>query len=243
MRNSLHEGALEPDLMWEMMIIAMLNYQADEFLEAVVDEHMMDQLHAVRALVERLCADANGEFLFSNVDGNGNGNGNGETTPKSNGIYEKSVSLNGDVPGMDYAKPVLRRFITYILTHPAAIRSPPSVQRTLRRELKVFILAHNTHAEDNARFLSQSLAADRTTQFATPCSYYYSWVRSTSADHTSCPYSFHFLSCLIAKPGGPAFKGARQRGIWQSTCAGIWLPCADSTMTMGALFGIERRRI
>ncbi|OJJ87164.1 uncharacterized protein ASPGLDRAFT_80046 [Aspergillus glaucus CBS 516.65] len=174
MCNSLHEGALEPDLMWEMMIIAMLNYQADEFLEAVVDEHMMDQLDAVRALVERLCADANGESLFSDVDGNGNGNG--ETTPKSNGIYEKPVSLNGDVPGMDYGEPVLRRFITYILTHPAAIHSPPSVQRTLRRELKDFILAHITHAEDNARFLSQSIAADRTTQFATPCSYYYSWL-------------------------------------------------------------------
>ena len=27
--NSLHEGALEPDLMWDMMSIAMLNYQAD----------------------------------------------------------------------------------------------------------------------------------------------------------------------------------------------------------------------
>lgn len=222
MCNSLHEGALEPDLMWEMMIIAMLNYQADEFLEAVVEEHMMDQLDAVRALVERLCDDPNGESLFSDVDV---GNGNGETTPKSNGIYGNPVSLNGDVPDMDYAEQVLRRFITYILTHPAVIRSPPSVQRTLRRELKVFILAHITHAEDNARFRSQSLAADRTTEFASPRSSYYSWVRSTSADHTSCPYSFHFLSCLIAKPGEPAFKGARQRYLAEDMCRHLATMC------------------
>lgn len=56
---------------------------------------------------------------------------------------------------MDYADQFLRQFITYVLTHPAVVRSPPSVQRTLRRELKVFILAHLTHAEDYARFHSE----------------------------------------------------------------------------------------
>ncbi|ODM22300.1 hypothetical protein SI65_03146 [Aspergillus cristatus] len=126
---------------------------------------------------------------------------------------------------MDYADQVLRRFITYVLTHPAVVRSPPSVQRTLRRELKVFILARLTHAEDNARFRSQSLAADRTTEFATPRSSYYTWVWSTSADHTSCPYSFHFLSCLIAKPCKPAFKGARQRYLAEDMCRHLATMC------------------
>ncbi|ODM14970.1 hypothetical protein SI65_09722 [Aspergillus cristatus] len=219
MCNSLHEGALEPDLMWEMMIIAMLNYQADEFLEAVVEEHMMDQLDAVSVLVERLCDDPIGEPLFADVDGTG------KNATQSNGIYENPVSLNGDVPDMDYAEQVLRRFITYVLTHPAVVRSPLSVQRTLRRELKIFILAHLTHAEDNARFRSQSLAADRTTEFATPRSSYYSWVQSTSADHTSCPYSFNFLSCLIAKPGEPAFKGARQRYLAEDMCRHLATMC------------------
>lgn len=63
--NSLHEGALEPDLMWDMMSIAMLNYQADKFLEAAVEEHMTNQLDAVRTLVERLCDDPNDERLFT----------------------------------------------------------------------------------------------------------------------------------------------------------------------------------
>ena len=213
MCNSLHDGALAPDLMWEMMIISMLNYQADEFLEAVVEKHMMDQLDAVRALVERLCDESNSEPLFSN------------STTRSNGIYESPVSLNGDIPDMNYVEQVLQRFINHILTHPAVVRSPPSVQRTLRRELKVFILAHLTHAEDNARFRTQSLAADRTTEFATPRSSYYSWVRSTSADHTSCPYSFHFLSCLIAKPGEPAFKGVRQRYLAEDMCRHLATVC------------------
>ncbi|BCR85060.1 uncharacterized protein ACHE_20518A [Aspergillus chevalieri] len=126
---------------------------------------------------------------------------------------------------MDYADQFLRQFITYVLTHPAVVRSPPSVQRTLRRELKVFILAHLTHAEDYARFHSESLTVDRTTEFATPRSSYCSGVRSTSADHTSCPYSSHFLSCLIANPGEPAFKEARQRYLAEDMCRHLATMC------------------
>ncbi|PLN83655.1 Ent-kaurene synthase, partial [Aspergillus taichungensis] len=209
MSNSLHNGALEPDLMWEMMVISMLNYQADEFLEAVVEEHLMDQIDAVSALVERLCDDAPSESPFSEVDG-----------PAT-----KPVSLNGNQPDINHVEQVLRRFITYLLTHPAVTRSPPSVQRTLRRELKIFILAHLAHAQDNARFRAQTLAADRTTEFTSPRSSYYSWVRSTSADHTSCPYSFHFLSCLIAKPGEAAFKGPRQRYLAEDMCRHLATMC------------------
>lgn len=227
MCNNLHDGALAPDLMWEMMIISMLNYQADEFLEAVVEKHMMDQFDAVCALVERLCDDPNpnGEEQLSESDDSNSESLFSDVATKPNGIYETPVSLNGDLPDMAYVEQVLRRFIAYILAHPAVVRCPPSVQRTLRRELKVFILAHLTHAEDNARFRAQSLAADRTTEFATPRSSYYSWVRSTSADHTSCPYSFHFLSCLIAKPGEPAFKGVRQRYLAEDMCRHLATMC------------------
>lgn len=120
-------------------------------------------------------------------------------------------------------------------THPAVIRFQSSVQRTLRHKLEVLILTHIMHAEYNTRFRSQSLAQDRTMEFATPCSSYYFWVHSTSADLTSFPYSFHFLSCLVVKLGSLRSRES-VRGIWQRACA-------DSTMTVKALFGIERRRI
>lgn len=141
MCNGLHDGALTPDPMWEMMIISMLNYQANEVLEAVVKKHMMDQLDAVRALLERLSDDCNSAL-----------NSDGATRP--NGIYESPVSLNGNIPDMNYVEQVLRRFINYILTHPTVVRSPPSVQRTLRRELKVFILARLAHVQTSGYCVS-----------------------------------------------------------------------------------------
>ena len=124
-----------------MMIISMLNYQANEVLEAVVKKHMMDQLDAVRALLERLSDDCNSAL-----------NSDGATRP--NGIYESPVSLNGNIPDMNYVEQVLRRFINYILTHPTVVRSPPSVQRTLRRELKVFILARLAHVQTSGYCVS-----------------------------------------------------------------------------------------
>ena len=216
--NNLNDGPMEAELLWDMMVISMLNYQADEFLEAVVGEHMMDQLSSVRSIVYKLCGEPSSKRLHSSLE-------NGVDSASTSVPTKKPAPLNGSKPTLEYVEAVLQNFTSYVLTHPSVRQSPPAVQAALRQELQTFILAHLNHAEDNARFAAQDLAPDATTPFATPRSSYHAWVRSTSADHTSCPYSFRFLGCLVACPGRAPFEGARQLYLAEDMCRHLATLC------------------
>ena len=62
----------------------------------------------------------------------------------------------------------------------------------------------------------QQHSLDGTTIFTSPCSSYYTWVHSTSADHTSCPYSFTFFTCLLNSGSVRLiFSGIRQKYLAQ----------------------------
>ena len=216
--NNLQGGPMEPDLMWNMMVISLLNYQTDEFLEAVIGEHLMDKLEAVRAIVHRLCEHPSRQFRkrsYHKIQDNESSDRNRVGVPQ----------LRVQIIDINYVEQVLHRFISYVLMHSSVLQSPLPVQHTLRKELEIFIMAHLTHAEDNVRLGSQALAMNRTTPFALPRSSYFSWVRSTSADHTSCPYSFVFLQCLMAKSGLPAFRGAKQKYLMESMCRHLATMC------------------
>lgn len=108
----------------------------------------------------------------------------------------------------------------------------PSRRQRLVQELSVFLHAHITQGEDNharqrrerglVAISSATTINGSSTKpsgvhpcrsaFASPCQHggrrddtYFNWVRTTSADHTSCPFSFEFFLCLVdnEKPHGP----------------------------------------
>ncbi len=198
--NNLRGTFIQNSLLWDMMVLSMLNYQVDEYMEAVVGERFAENFEPVQAIVRRLCSEmqtvgssssafiANGPLgeKFLTFEEHLNYTGGGES---------EEVILIADVEN------VLARFASYVLQHTRVTQSSLLSQRHLRHGLETFLLAHITHAQDNKRFAKQPLALHRTTQFSTPNGTYFDWVRTTSANHTSCPYSFAFFSCLISKPG------------------------------------------
>ncbi|KAK4234574.1 Copalyl diphosphate synthase [Achaetomium macrosporum] len=201
-------------VLYEMMVLSILNFHADEYMEDVVERCFADQLDDIRKLVRQIFTEV--QHRPSNGETNG-------ATKASNGDHQQREPFERSRPTIADVKAVLARFVSRILHHPAVLSSPASLQSRLAFELETFLLAHITQAEANRRFRTQcaaaahpssngsgngtsthgphpsetSPAAPARTPYHTPSRTFYNWVRSTSADHTSCPFSFVFFHCLV----------------------------------------------
>jgi len=220
--NYLQKTPLSANLLWEMMVVSMLNYQADEYMEAVVGKNFESNLFPVKEIIHELCAPAKTQ---TNGTKEAHTNGTSTEIPTENGIENKEIPVNGTSVLSD-VKSVLSRFTTYILTHPSLSTSTPHDISRLHTELRTFLLAHVTHISDNSRFTAQSNhTSTSTAPFLTPRTSYFDWVRTTSAEHTSCPYSFAFFSCLASKDGKDCFPGATAKYYAQDLCAHLAVMC------------------
>ena len=228
---------MRADLLWEMMIISMLNYQADEYMEAVVGHHFEHDLEPIKQMIRALCKDPKDEpipFPSTNKKrphpDDDDASSEPATNPNNNHIMTTTPpDTDTEGPNISEIRKVLGRFTTYVLTHPATLSASLHDQRLLRHELSTFLLAHLTHVEDNTRFGRQNPSSvTHTTPFLSPSSStYYDWVRTTSADHTSCPYSFVLYGCLVAAngKGRDAWRGVREKYVARDLCRHLAAMC------------------
>jgi hypothetical protein len=126
---------------------------------------------------------------------------------------------------LDAITSVLTDFIHFIWHHPSVTSASPLDKSRVKYELKVYLLAHATQVSDNSRFGAQSIPSHKTISFNTPTSSYYQWVRTTSADHTSCPHAFAFVSCLLSKGGRDCFAGAEEKYVAEDLCRHLASMC------------------
>lgn len=123
---------------------------------------------------------------------------------------------------------VLSDFTHFIYHHPSVHNASPQNRARVNNELKTYLLAHLTQVHDNARFATQPIPSDKTTTFQTPTSSYYQWVRTTSADHTSCPHAFAFATCLLSQSqekGKECFKSAQEKYVAEDLCRHLASMC------------------
>ncbi|MCJ1439450.1 hypothetical protein MMC27_008844 [Xylographa pallens] len=242
--NRRNNYPLSNKTLWETMIIALLDYQLDEFMETVFSEdEQMKNAEALKSIVRRLCefpdyarSKARDDHVRTTI-----GNHTRDDYTSTNGTHtngdingpRSSNSESPDSPALEEIELVLSRFTSYIFQHPKVIQSPKHVRRQLHSELATCILTHIEHDEDNARFVAQkqqhALANSTPTSvsgidnhilpFSSPRGTYYSWVRTTSADNTHCPFTFQFFTCLAAlTPGEAFFHGVRQHYLSNALC-------------------------
>ncbi|KUI74130.1 Copalyl diphosphate synthase [Cytospora mali] len=222
-----HGCSVSLSVLYEMMLLSVLNYHADEYMEGIVERYFDDNLDAIRSVVRQLFT----EFCPGAQVGMANGCTKSPRTSQDfegptgslDNLDRKPVDKNlcaqggvpEDRPSTGDVRVVLLRFVARILRHPAVISSPSSLQTRLAFELETFLLAHITHSQDNHRLRTQlqtngdsSLHPQESdmrayaqgspgTKYREPGRTFYHWVRSTSADHTSCPFSFVFFNCLV----------------------------------------------
>lgn len=194
-------------VLYEMMKLAELNFLADEYMEGVVEKSFSgSSLETIKTMITKLFKDHKvlASSCVDEIDSSSE-SGKQEETPQT------------PFDSMDSIKSVLLRFINTMLQHPAVVASPKSLQGRFSHELKMFLLAHVTHAEENQRFSEQlremgsnSFGSDTTMtthantmgkirQFDEPQTSFLTWVRAQSADNTSCPFSFVFYNCLLVQ--------------------------------------------
>lgn len=228
--------AASPKVLYEMIVFSMLVYQADEYMEGVVEQDLGTQLDKVRELVRRVVRGGQASHLLP-LDHEEDG------WQRENGVKRRRLTAEGEViSALVDAERVLRKFVTYVICHPSVKRSPAHLRTRVTGEVGAFLLAHLQQAEDNKALRAQGRengqnhgpqpggpenesrgskhewggpvnGKSTTTQHNgairpyTASRTFYSWVRSTSAEHTSCPCAFVFFNCLVGSstPQGSSF--------------------------------------
>ncbi|OTB18376.1 hypothetical protein K445DRAFT_309112 [Daldinia sp. EC12] len=232
-------------VLYEMMVLSILNFHADAYMEEVVEGHFEGNLDTIRKIIEEIFANENPN-VQNGVDSVSQDSGGPKVTHRN---YEQSTTTNGESydsqdkpPSLKDVRNVLYRFVTHILHHPAILSSPEGLRTRLASDLQTFLLAHTTQAEDNHRLSSQRQPKQQNgihvqingkepsgatpyVQFREPGRTFYHWVRSTSADHTSCPFSFIFFNCLLhassprkLQAHGGILSSARAAYLAEDTC-------------------------
>ncbi|KAG8170178.1 hypothetical protein KVR01_000923 [Diaporthe batatas] len=214
-------------VLYDMMVFSMLVYQADEYMEGVVEADLGTHLESVRELVRRVV----GEELADAPRPLGQEQ---PLQPKNGVTTSNGTTTNAHPKALMDAEIVLRRFVSYVLRHPFVLGSPAHLRMRVTSEVEAFLLAHLQQAEDNRTLHASrqggthlsftqtdeagcgsrisanpwesaggdSLKSGQTQENervhpAKRSRTFYNWVRSTSADHTSCPCAFVFFNCLV----------------------------------------------
>lgn len=216
--NALQERPLPLSVLHEMAVLSLLVYRADEFMEGVVERRLgLDNLQRIATTIKNVISRyRDDQPVYKSNNG----------SRQEIGENDKSSPSPLTAAGMDDqvavtlrdAKVSLDQFARQILAHSSVQACPTSVQAHLALELETFLLAHVTQAQDNRRFHERK-SKDNGSESTTPTDpnhltdntpppiyspnpprTFYNWVRTTSADHTSCPFSFIFFHCLTAMP-------------------------------------------
>ncbi|KAB8228989.1 uncharacterized protein BDW43DRAFT_198004 [Aspergillus alliaceus] len=195
--------------MFDMMILSVLGFQVDEFMESVAGPALQPHFKDLKDLIDELFSD----YKF----------GSTANTSQTAALQISNGQLVSPTV-YDKVRRPLKHYIRYILHHEAIQQANDRDVYTLRQELKQFLYAHITQATDNHR-LAKGTASQL---FDYPESEFYRWVHTTSADHTGCPYAFAFAGCLISftsclPPSNPSpttttppYSNTKRPAIWQT---------------------------
>ncbi|PHH92562.1 hypothetical protein CDD83_6841 [Cordyceps sp. RAO-2017] len=247
--NNSRDFGLTAEVLFDMMVLSVLNFQVDKWLEDVTSsDKLSGNFEALRLAVNRVLPNVNlddgaetaenGTNRFKS-DRDAMPDGFRESQKLSNGEHHDMVSKHDVAPngngirgvvsgGNDDAfrlqvETILSRFRNYIVDKTS--RAPKSARSRVYQELSIFILAQITHGEDNSRMPKPS-ESEKSGQQLRVFDYgrktYFDWVRTTSADHSSCPYSFEFFRCLVSSAGSRAgsdcFPNVMARYLAQDVC-------------------------
>lgn len=203
--------------MWEMVLLSLLNFQVDEYMESVVARIPQDGISQLMDLLKQQSKSAS----MSATNGNHN-----LTNRSSHAVANPSTDLE-TYKQVHEAFNALSRFMQHVTQHWSLTCSPFSVQQEMALEIYNFIAAHSEHNRANAVLATRKTngTPDTTSPQPPQEQTYIQWVRGPASDDTSCPFSFLFFACLISKAGTHVFAGARVQYFAKSLCRCLATMC------------------
>lgn len=219
----LHSTALSTNEIWEMIILSILNFQADTFMENIVAVSHRDQLGDLKSAVRKLC--------------NSHAPGFESTASKANGPLSRIGRLQIEVT-VCATNPEIRSRLHFKMSwipsgdslrtfsgHPKVLQSSARLQSWLRIELEIFLAAHTTHIQDCSDLFDSVNSQNAVLAFKSINKIYLNWVRTTGAAHTSCPFSFIFFLCLISDPDHDIMADVHTRYVLEDACRHLAASC------------------
>lgn len=203
-------------MLFDMMILSMLGYQTDEFIESIAAPAFADSTANLHGLIDGVFDsklamlaerdDSDASFTRSAIalvtarkpprPGISQANGaDGDLDPVSmNGFDSTSVS----VQSRENIRIQIQQFVHYVLGHPRVLRASLHDQRLLEYELRAFLHAHATQVKDNMQLVQGTAQKSKLAKDYQLDGSFFRWVRTTGADHVACAYSFAFVCCLTS---------------------------------------------
>ncbi|KAI4193816.1 MAG: hypothetical protein LQ346_003826 [Caloplaca aetnensis] len=216
---------LSANIVWEMVLLSLFNFQVDEYMESVVASIPELELPLLLSSLKTKCYGGSTpatNAMMSDRDATG-------PVKKRKLDGETAITLqNGRTVhnAVAQALEALGRFIEHVTQHGSVLRSPSSIQREIARELYNFLVAHITHNQDNVLLAkSKASATEDSVRSVNNERTYIDWVRTTASDDTSCPFSFLFFTALISERGRNCFEGARAGYLSRSLCRHLATMC------------------
>lgn len=238
-------------LVYDMMRLSVLNFQVDEFMEAVLDAKHSENHSTVRNIIEDLFI--NHSFpggtenrssithrpvlharsisdFHSNKDIQIDKSFNNSTLEDQN-THESNANACSKV-NQSISKS-LQSFKNYITDIASAAGILPSTLSRIHAELKAFLLAHLTQTQMNKEFsfYKRTVAAPLSNA---PLSYqnstspsFRTWLFSIAAIHTSCHYSFVLYFALVSAVhgGSPLLRTTSQQYVAADVCEHLAKMC------------------
>ncbi|KAI1423242.1 hypothetical protein F5Y12DRAFT_554445 [Xylaria sp. FL1777] len=209
--------------LFEGMMAALLNYQVDEFIEAVAGVNYADNIPELRQIIDDVIVSiseeksANGvyEALWEKSAANGIDElTNGSEVNGRHSIVEETRRREVLVP--------LKKFVTHALKHPSILSASTWDRKNVTNELRIYLQTHVTQSEDNM-LLQQGKFTKGVMR-----EHFFRWVRTTSADHTSATYTFNFISCLLGswiENGEDCFPSTQEKYYAAAACQHLAAMC------------------
>jgi len=225
--NHIGDHILSSNIIRDMALISLFNYQIDEFMESVVADLTDEKIRIlVSALRDECGLNKDSPLLEEARSAQLHTEQPRKRRKVQDGITNASTDPTPESVFLESVIKVLRKFIRHVLQHPAVLRSPGWVQRDLAIEVHSFLIAHINHNEDNISWLkAKQNRCNGYTSDDISRGNYFKWVHSTGSDDTSCPFSFQFFTCLISKPGETCFNGPQARYFSQCLATHLAVMC------------------
>ena len=184
---------LPPSLIWDMIVLTLCNFRADEYMETLTAHYEVTGFQQIKKQIES---------LFT-IEGSSNSVANGRP-PEDAFIHTNHSDGTGDhnvvqpPRNNDQTDKVLRDYTITMLQHPRIGQASPPDRASLQIELQTFLHSHVNQAIDNHDFSLQRGPSPVVHQVFRPLqTSFYSWAHGTGADSVSCPMSFAFFTCLL----------------------------------------------
>ncbi|KAI4213987.1 MAG: hypothetical protein LQ351_003391 [Letrouitia transgressa] len=218
---------LSANIVWEMVLLSLLNFQVDEYMESVVARIAESEISMLLALLERECDMTSG--LSATVDAMTHDRDSSAPRKRQKRTWDEANNAQSDLPEQSTvarALTALSQFIKHVTQHKSLLQSPTSVRQEIAREVYRFLVAHIIHNQDNVLLAkSKSIGATDGLRYGGNERSYLEWVRSTASDDTSCPFSFLFFTSLISERGRNCFAGTRADYLSKCLCRHLATMC------------------